>query len=119
MSDIKQKLVETIVSKLTVLGCQFKIIADDGKEYGELVVAEQKKKRNYTVPPGHYKTMYADKVQNIKIGEVVEFDLVQLKVDANAFRSAVSAAMSHTYGKEAHSTHINNKTKRLELFRMK
>lgn len=70
MSNIKTLAIERIVKQLENLGCQFKVITEDGDEFGALQVADKPKSTRIF---NRYvnETNYQELLKNIGVGEAV------------------------------------------------
>ena len=101
--SIKTKTIENVVKILRALNVQYKIITEDGTEYGELVVATQKKKRDRLFPHGHYSTYVYPYLQQLNVGEVAQVPINDY--DRIGLSRAVSSCGIRLWGIGSNTTH--------------
>lgn len=119
MLDIQKVAIKNLVAMLDNAGAQYKIILDDGTEYGELQVQAKKemKRKSSLLPRGTLTNHYTPYVSNMKVGEVTSIPFTGL--DAESLRSSLSSWIFQHWGASAGTTMINKKTGHLEVLRLK
>jgi hypothetical protein len=119
MLDIQKKQVELLLTVLNKAGAQYKIILDDGTEYGELQVQAKKemKRRSSLLPRGTLTNHYIPYVSSMQVGEVTSIPCTGF--DAESLRSSLSSWIHHHWGASAGTTMINRRTGDLEVLRLK
>ena len=119
MLDIQKIAIQNLVAMLDKANAQYKIILDDGTEFGELQVQAKKemKRRSSLLPRGTLKNHYTPYVSGMQIGEVTEIPCTGF--DAESMRSSLSSWIHQNWGSSAGSTMINRTTGNLEVLRLK
>lgn len=119
MLDIQKKQIEIFLTVLNKAGAQYKIILDDGTEYGELEVQTKKemKRRSPLLPRGTLSNHYVPYVANLQAGEVVSIPLTGFEVEP--LRSSLASWTHAHWGIGAATTMLNRKTNHLEVLRLK
>lgn len=103
--DIKTKAFNQAINTLKALGAQFKVIAADGQEYGELeVVVPKARTRRHDV---YASTNHLAKIQAMQIGEVEVLTAPEGE-DVKKFRSAVCGAAGRFFGNGNYVTSVNS-----------
>lgn len=117
MLDIQKKQVEKWATMLDAWGVKFKIILDDGAEFGGLeVIKEKSHKRHLKYPWGLMAAYVKPFVENMAVGDVVAIPFGDY--DRKSVQGAASAACHAMWGKGAHNVMTNNKTNCVELMRI-
>lgn len=103
LEPIKVKAIEAAVRTLTSLGCKLKVITPDGAEFGELVVAQAKKKSivNHFVQTG-----YREAVGDLKIGDIATVPWEDFASIEN-LRAAMNSYGIRAFGKGSCITDID------------
>lgn len=119
MLDIQKKQLEILLTVLNKAGAQYKIILDDGTEYGELEVQTKKvmKRRSSLLPKGTLSNHYVPYVENLQAGEVISIPLDGFEVEP--LRSSFSSWAHAHWGGSGATTMLNKKTNHLEVLRLK
>lgn len=119
MLDIQLVAIQKLVVMLQKSGAQYKIILDDGTEYGELEVQVKKTgtRRPSLLPRGTLKAFYTPYVAPLEVGDVVGIPLGSM--DAESTRSSLSSWIFTNWGAGGGSTMINKRTGELEVLRLK
>lgn len=119
MLDIQKKQVEILLAVLDKAGAQYKIILDDGTEYGELAVQVKKemKRRSSLLPRGTLTSHFIPYIENLQAGDVVAIPSNGL--DMEAIRSSLASWAFQHWGEKAATTMLNRKTNQLEVLRLK
>lgn len=119
MLDIQKKALQNLIVMLNKSGAQYKIILDDGTEYGELQVQVKKemKRRPSLLPRGTLKKYYEPYISSLEVGDVAEIPVNGL--DAESMRSSLSSWMHNRWGMTSASTMINKVTGNIEVLRLK
>jgi hypothetical protein len=127
MSNVINALLDSVQSKLKAVGAKWKIVMPDGTEYGELEVVKQKPvkqkktvdaKGNPILPRGTYSKVFGEAVKNMKVGDVLRYDLSTLDLPFNPFASSLGAAIINQYGKGSAMVATNKETKIVEALRL-
>lgn len=112
--SIKEKTIERLVNQLANLGCELKVITEDGTEYGDLVVANTHKKGKVEVLARvDYKAVLA----NMAAGDV-EVLTCPSEVPLESLRSSISGHAAATYGAGVFTTMCNKDNNTVEVLRM-
>lgn len=119
MLDIQKVAIQNLIVMLNKAGAQYKIILDDGTEYGELQVQAKKemKRRSSLLPRGALKNHYTPYVCDMQVGEVTEIPTAGF--DAESIRSSLSSWIHGNWGASAGSTMVNKSTGNIEVLRLK
>lgn len=101
MSNIKTIAIERITRQLENLGCQFKVITEDGVEFGTLQVLDKPKA---TRVHNRYvkETNYIELLKDIKVGESVFVPAGTALLDG--VQSVCASYMIKNYGKGTYMT---------------
>jgi hypothetical protein len=110
--SIKEKTIERLVNQLANLGCEFKVITEDGTEYGELT-ATSKKHKTEVLKHVDYKTVMA----NMGVGDV-EVLVCPPHVPIESLRSSISGHGAFTYGAGTFTTMCNKDNGTVEVLRL-
>lgn len=110
--SIKEKTIERLVNQLANLGCEFKIITEDGTEYGELTAVSKKHKTD-VLKHVDYKTVLA----NMTVGSV-EVLVCPDNVPLESLRSSISGHAAAQYGAGTFATMCNKESNSVEVLRM-
>lgn len=119
MLDIQKKQLDNLLNMLNKAGAQYKIILDDGTEYGalEVQVKKEMKRRSPLLPKGTLSNHYVPYVENLQAGEVVA--IPSNGYDIEAIRSSLASWAHAHWGAQASTTMLNRKTNHLEVLRLK
>ncbi len=108
MKDIQIQAAEKAIRLLKAAGAQYKVIFDDGTEFGDLeVVTKKKRTRVCSIPSGTMAALYKSAMDNAQVGDVLSFsftDIDKLGVPRKSFRSAASAYASATWGNGSYTS---------------
>lgn len=112
--SIKRLAIERMARQLETLGCQFKIVMDDGTEFGTLEVSAPKQTREYNryVNATNYKELLKD----IKPGESVFVPAGTAPIDG--VQSVCSSFMIQQFGKGTYMTAQNADRNGVEVLRL-
>lgn len=103
--DVKAKAITQAVRLLQAAGAQFKVIADDGTEFGELEVAAQKIR---SCRRGHFAaTGYLQKLEAMEVGGV-EILRPEQPEDLESLRGSVCGKASRLFGRGNYTTVVND-----------
>ena len=86
MPEIVKRTIAQAIKLLDASGAKYKIIDQDGNQYGSLIVTEPKKaSKSYKHPPGTMHRFYYPLIKDMKVGDVVvienfDFDARDLPV---------------------------------------
>lgn len=103
LEPIKVKAIEAAVRTLTNLGCRLKVIAPDGVEFGDLVVAQAKTK---TVVNKFVQTGYREKVEALGVGDITTVPWKDAE-SVESLRSAMLSCGIRAFGKGSCTTDID------------
>lgn len=119
MLDIQKKAIEQFEQVLVKAGAKYKIILDDGTQYGDLEVAEKKviKRRSSLLPMGTISNYFKPYVQNLSVGEVVAVPISTF--DPETLRGSLASWAVTNWGKGTTTTMVNHKTNQIEVLRLK
>jgi hypothetical protein len=119
MLDIQKKALFSLVAMLQKSGAQFKIILDDGTEYGELEVQVKKicTRKPSLLPRGTLTTFFTPYVSALEVGDVSAIPLSGL--DGESLRSSLSSWIHAHWGASGGTTILNKTTNSLEVLRLK
>lgn len=119
MLDIQKKQLDILLNMLDKAGAQYKIILDDGTEYGALEVQTKKemKRRSPLLPRGTLSNHYVPYVENLQAGEVVSIPLTGF--DPEAIRSSLASWAHAHWGSKGATSMVNKQTNHLEVLRLK
>jgi hypothetical protein len=110
--SIKEKTIERLVNQLANLGCEFKVITEDGTEYGELNAVSKKHKTD-VLKHVDYKTVLA----NMKAGDV-EVLVCPEGIPLESLRSSISGHGASNYGAGTFTTMCNKDNNTVEVLRL-
>lgn len=87
--DVRTIAIQKAMRFLDSVGAQYKIIAADGSEYGDLIVVKAAK-RKLVYPLGAVRNYYKPMIENMKIGDVVsvpigEYGFVRIQNGIGSF----------------------------------
>jgi len=112
--SIKEKTIERLVNQLANLGCELKVITEDGTEYGDLIVTVPHKKGKVEVLSYvDYKTV----LSNMNAGDV-EVLVCPSEVPIESLRSSISGHAASVYGAGVFTTMCNKDNNTVEVLRM-
>lgn len=114
LEPIKVKAIEAAVRTLANLGCKLKVIAPDGVEFGELVVAPVKTK---TVVNHFIQTNYRAKVDALQIGGITTVAWSD-KDSIENLRAAMASRGIRRFGKGSCTTDIDRANGSVTLLRV-
>jgi hypothetical protein len=128
--DLIQRTIEESAEILRNLGCEYIIVTRDGRalEHGELPArlrqqaAPATPKKSKRLPPGTYSSHYKPIIENLPVGEVVSIPfrtVTGVNLSVSGLNSAVTAWIATNWGTDCSTTHINRKTKVIEVLRLK
>ncbi len=103
--EIKEKTMIRGIAMIDAAGCRYKIIAPDGREYGDLAVVAPKKftrKNNFAKSTG-----YINSLKDMKIGDAREFAAPD-GTSVVAFRAAIGGSANGFFGKGNYTTTIRD-----------
>jgi hypothetical protein len=101
--EIVKRTIAQAIKLLDASGCKYKIIDQDGNEYGVLAVSEPKKaSKSYKHPPGTMHRFYYPLIKDMKVGDVVV--IKNFDFEPRALQGAVTAWASEHWGKGSYKT---------------
>lgn len=113
--SIKTIAIERITRQLENLGCQFKVITEDGVEFGTLQVAD-KPKQTRVFNRYIKETNYKDLLKDIKVGESVFVPAGTAPLDG--VQSVCASFMVQTFGKGTYMTVQHHERNGVEVLRL-
>lgn len=117
--SLQQVALERAINMLKAVGAQYKIIASDGQEFGELeaVVPKQRKRKVYLRPVGELHAYYSPFIVNVQPGETVQIPFGPY--DAEDVRGPITAWCCSHWGKGNYMTVVNREKRCVEVLRAK
>lgn len=108
MKDIQRKELTRVLKFVESLGCKYKIITDDGEEFGSLEVAHPKGTRSpLKYAYGEIANWYKPHVNlNAGVGVVQEIPLG--KFEAETIRGGLCSWLTKEWGKDTYVTAITD-----------
>lgn len=104
--EIVKRTISQAIKLLDASGCKYKVIDQDGNEYGVLTVSEPKKSsRTFKHKPGTMHKFYYPLIKDMKIGDVVV--LKNFDYEARDLQGAVTAWATEHWGKGSYKTCVN------------
>ena len=101
--EIVKRTIAQAIKLLDASGCKYKVIDQDGNEYGVLTVSEPKKSsRTFKHQPGTMHRFYYPLIKDMKVGDVVV--VKNFDYEARALQGAISAWATEHWGKGAYKT---------------
>ena len=117
MKEVQKLSLERAIRLLSILPCKFKVITDDGDEFGELEVKDVPKRKPLANPYGTFTAYIREHVKDggttVKVGDVVQIPLGSW--DGETLRRSVSSYFSKAWGAGSHSSCITET--HVEVFR--
>jgi hypothetical protein len=103
MPEIVKRTIAQAIKLLDASGAKYKIIDQDGNQYGSLIVTEPKKaSKSYKHPPGTMHRFYYPLIKDMKPGDVVA--IKNFDFEPRALQGAVTAWASEHWGKGSYKT---------------
>lgn len=103
--EIVKRTIAQAIKLLDASGCKYKVIDQDGNEYGVLTVSAPKKtSKTFKHPPGTMHRLYYPLIKDMQPGDVVA--IKNFDFEPRALQGAVSAWASEHWGKGAYKTCI-------------
>jgi hypothetical protein len=105
MKVVQLREVQRAVTLLDAMGCKFKIITDDGEEFGTLEVkAKVKRQAHRRFSHGEIRAFYKEQFNlEARIGEVQEISFG--KFEPKDIQSGLGSWLSGKWGKGTYTTH--------------
>lgn len=108
-SNVKEIAFRRALQTIEALGYKYKIIANDGTEYGDLAVVVPKVRKTRVVVNNFRNTGYRERLAAMAVGEVVDFEAPDGD-SAKNFQSAISSKATRLWGQGSHTTHVYGRT---------
>ena len=103
MPEIVKRTIAQAIKLLDASGAKYKIIDQDGNQYGSLIVTEPKKaSKSYKHPPGTMHRFYYPLIKDMKPGDVVA--IKNFDFEPRALQGAVTSWASEHWGKGSYKT---------------
>lgn len=116
LTKVERIALDRAITLLRSLKAQYKIILPDGTEYGELVVAPLKAKRNSKHPRGEMSAYFQPLLENLQPGEVRTIPAD--KYGPVDLRATLSGWCTGRWGKGNAITSVDHKTNSVEVMRV-
>lgn len=112
-----QKLtLERAIALLNAVKAKYKIIAEDGTEYGDLELAPKKGKRQFKYPLGEMSNYYRPMVEDMQPGDVRVVPAGKFAIEA--LRGTMTGWIAFKWGAGAAVTSVNRKNNTIEILRV-
>ena len=109
--------VSRAIALLNAAQAQYKIITEDGAEYGGLtVVIPKEKKRIHTRPRGELRDYYLPHIQNMKSGDLVKVPAGPYELED--LRGPITSYCSQHWGNGSYVTSLNRAENAVEVLRV-
>ena len=116
MKEIQLKELQRVIKFIEALGCQYKIIAQDGQEFGKLDTKPARVRGPRKHAYGELTSFYRPQIDlNAQVGSVQEISIGKYK--SEDIRAGVCSMLSREWGKETYTTSLNAKNQTIELLR--
>jgi hypothetical protein len=103
MPEIVKRTIAQAIKLLDASGAKYKIIDQDGNQYGSLIVTEPKKaSKSYKHPPGTMHRFYYPLIKDMQPGDVVA--IKNFDFEPRALQGAVTAWATEHWGKGSYKT---------------
>ena len=103
MPEIVKRTIAQAIKLLDASGAKYKIIDQDGNQYGLLIVTEPKKaSKSYKHPPGTMHRFYYPLIKDMKVGDVVV--IKNFDFEPRALQGAITAWASEHWGRGSYKT---------------
>jgi hypothetical protein len=112
--SIKNIAIERLSRQLETLGCHFKIITEDGTEFGDLEVVREKSKREANRFVNE--TNYRELCKNLRPGESVFIPAGTAPLDG--LQALCATYMGQTFGKGTYMTARQSERNGVEVLRL-
>lgn len=106
--------VQTIIRAINMLkaaGAKFKVITEDGDEYGDLEVVIPKQRKHMDRSAMHERLKIKERIGAMKVGDVEVFtlppDMHTENLDPSKLQSIIAGHCTNVLGKGACTTHRN------------
>lgn len=101
--EIVKRTIAQAIKLLDASGCKYKVIDQDGNEYGVLTVSEPKKSsRTFKHPPGTMHRFYYPLIKDMKVGDVVV--IKNFDFEPRALQGAITGWAAEHWGKGSYKT---------------
>lgn len=114
--SMQEQAVNKAIAMLTGVGAKYKIILEDGTEFGELeAVVKAEKKRTFGRPWGTYSTYFKPFLEDVKVGQKVEIPCGEFGDEE--LRGPISSYCGKMWGVDTYLTSIDKERKVVEVLR--
>ena len=107
MKDIQRKEFTRVLKFIESIGCTYKIIADDGEEFGELEVMSSRSRAPLKYAYGEISNWYKPYV-NLKAGVGVVQEIPFGKFEPETIRGGLCSWLTKEWGKDTYLTAITD-----------
>lgn len=118
MREIQVKTLHNAIRLLSVLPVKYKVVTENGEEFGELEVVKQAKRvpRNPHKKWGDIADYAKSFIGSMEVGEVVFLPCADF--DPESLRSSASSWMSKTWGNGSYTTLLSKDHSTVEVLRL-
>lgn len=118
MKEIQVKTLHNAIRLLSVLPVKYKVITEDGEEFGVLEVVKQPKRvpRNPHKKWGDLSEYAKSFIESMEVGEVVFLPCADFEPES--LRSSASSWMSKTWGNGTYTTLLSKDRSTIEVLRL-
>lgn len=118
MKDIQMKTLNTVIRLLSVLPVKYKVVTEDGEEFGELEIVKHHKResRNPHKKWGDLTEYARSCVQSMEIGDVAVLPCADF--DPDSLRSAACSWLSKNWGNGSYKTLLSKDNSAIEVLRI-
>lgn len=113
---VQKITLERAILMLNAIKAKYKIIAEDGTEYGDLELAPKKGKRTLRYALGEMSEYYRPMVEDMKPGDVRVVPAGKFAVEA--LRGTMTGWIAYKWGAGAAVTSVNRKDNTIEVLRV-
>jgi hypothetical protein len=107
--------VKKAIALLDAAKAQYKIIIEDGTEFGELEVSAKKPKKERLYPYGALTAHFAPYIKDLPIGGKAQIPVGDF--DLKSIRTALTGYCSKEWGNETYLSSINRETNTVDIIR--
>jgi hypothetical protein len=113
--SVREHALDKALQILEALKCQYKVITIDGKQHGDLVVMDNRKKKRPLLPIGTYSNYIRPHLEKLEVGDVAVLPFGDFV--GGDLQSNVGARAIHLWGAGSYKSCITGKT--VEVLRLK
>jgi hypothetical protein len=113
--DVKAMALQRSLQILNSLGARYKVITDDGAEYGDLKVNYSTRKPS-RYPLGSIRNYYGPIIKDMQVGDVKEVGVAQFDLDT--LQSGIGSFAGRLWGNGSIVTQRDFEKKCIQVFRI-